>query len=73
MQKYASVDFSICRPLECREKNGSCSAVLACKKKVLEQEEPDESPILLSMTLCVGCGKCAAACVHKAIRIESSG
>jgi len=48
-----------------------CEAVRSCKKKLLEQEEPWESPILISMKMCTGCGACVAACPLAAIEIKN--
>jgi Fe-S-cluster-containing hydrogenase component 2 len=71
MNKWACVDFSICRPALCDGKTGACSASLACRKNLLEQEEPFDSPVLLSSRMCVGCGDCVTACPFGAVRIES--
>ena len=71
MNKYATIDFDKCNPRICDAEHGLCEAARACKKKVLEQEERWESPILLSMKMCTGCGDCVAACPLAAIQINT--
>jgi translation initiation factor RLI1 len=71
MNKYACIDFDKCLPSECGDRSGTCAAALACTRKVLEQEDPADSPVLLSMRLCVGCGDCVRACSIGAIEIKS--
>ena len=71
MNKWASIDFSICNPSQCDREEGICAASRACKKNLLEQEVPFDSPVLLSSRMCVGCSHCARACPFGAVRIES--
>ena len=71
MNKYANIDFEKCDPLVCDPKNGICAAARSCTHKVLEQEEAGDSPMLLSMKLCVGCGICVPACACTAIEIKN--
>jgi NAD-dependent dihydropyrimidine dehydrogenase PreA subunit len=71
VNKYASIDFDKCNPRGCDGQLGMCEAVRSCKKKLLEQEEPWESPILISMKMCTGCGACVAACPLAAIEIKN--
>ncbi len=71
MNKYAIIDFNRCNPFVCNGGSGECKAVLSCSHKILLQEEPFESPLLLSMKLCVGCGDCIPACDLKAIEIKN--
>jgi Fe-S-cluster-containing hydrogenase component 2 len=71
VNKYISVDFSICIPSECDSKGGTCRASEECTKNLLEQEEPYEAPVLLSSKMCVGCSDCVRACPLGAIKIES--
>ena len=68
--KWARVDFERCAPRQCDGAGGVCTAVGACTHRVLEQEDPFESPMLLSATMCVGCGDCVTACPFGAIVIE---
>lgn len=69
MRKYANIDFSLCNPRSHDPEHGVCLAVKACRHKLLEQEEPFEGPLLLSATMCVGCGDCVVACPCQAITI----
>ena len=71
LNKYAIIDFERCDPRTCDSQHGLCAAARSCKKKLLQQEEPWESPILLSMKMCTGCGACVAACPLGAIRINN--
>jgi len=69
LNKYANIDFERCDPLVCDPQNGLCKAAQSCSHKLLEQEEPWEPPMLLSMKMCVGCGTCVTACPLVAIQI----
>ena len=71
MNKSAHVDFTVCVPARCDRLRGICPASEACKKNLLEQEEPFEAPFLISSKMCVGCSHCVKACPYGAIRIES--
>ena len=71
MNKHADIDFQKCRPEDCLEEAGSCKAAAVCARKLLEQEEPDEPPMLLSLRYCVGCGDCVVACPVGAVSISS--
>jgi ATP-binding cassette subfamily E protein 1 len=71
VNKYAKIDFDKCRAEGCDPEKGICRAASACKHKVLEQEEPFDSPMLLSMKLCVGCGDCVTVCPLSAIELKS--
>ncbi len=71
MNKYANVDFGKCDPMVCDAQHGLCQAARSCSHKLLEQEEPWESPILLSIKMCVGCGACVPACPLGAIEIKN--
>lgn len=70
MRKHAIVDLDICDPHTCNPEAGICLALKACTHGILEQEEPFESPIILSQTMCVGCADCVTACPLGAIRIS---
>ena len=67
--KSARINFERCKPETHDPENGKCDAVLACKKRLLEQEEYFESPMLFSAVMCVGCGDCVRACPSGAIQI----
>lgn len=73
MNKWARVDYERCNPLECAKFDGSgtCTAAQACTHGLLEQEDPTESPMLLSVKMCVGCGKCVQVCPFSAIEIAA--
>ncbi len=71
MNKNAEIDFNRCDPSTCDGASGRCPAVLACTRKLLEQEEPFGAPLLLSARLCTGCGACAGACPSCAIAIRN--
>ena len=70
--KSARVDFGRCNPELCNPGTGACPAACVCTKRLLEQEKPFESPILISAKMCVGCGDCVSACALGAISIERS-
>ena len=71
--KYAHIDFNRCDPRKHDPERGKCPAVASCGKKLLEQEEDFDGPLLISATMCVGCGDCVRTCPLGAIRIEQSG
>jgi translation initiation factor RLI1 len=64
--KMALVQFDKCDPCQC--KDGVCSALLACKHKLIKQEKAGEIP-LFSPGSCTGCGDCVRACPRKAVQI----
>ena len=68
--KWARVDFERCAPHTCDGSTGLCAAVGACSHGLLEQEDLFDSPMLMSVTMCVGCGDCVRACPISAIAIE---
>jgi translation initiation factor RLI1 len=70
MRKNTEIDFSICNPDKCNAAEGICVATRACTRKLLEQEELYEPPVLLSSTMCSGCAKCVRECPLGAIRIS---
>jgi len=64
--KMAAIDFNRCRPYECS--NGTCPAVLACRRKILFQEKPGEIP-MVNPAICRACSDCLRACPLNAIKI----
>lgn len=70
MRKNTEIDFDLCNPGQCGSLDGVCIAVQACTRKLLEQEELYEPPVLLSSTMCSGCAKCVKECPLGAIRIS---
>jgi ATP-binding cassette subfamily E protein 1 len=70
MRKCAHIDFQICDPAKHDPEKGICTAAEACTHGLLEQEEPFEGPILMSASMCVGCGNCVTACPLGAIRVD---
>jgi translation initiation factor RLI1 len=66
MDKYAVIDIERCKPEKCV----SCKAADACPHKIMEQENPNEIPMLWSTAACVGCGRCAQACPLHAVHIQ---
>jgi len=71
--KAARVDFETCDARTCAPENGRCAAVEACTKKLLEQDEPYDSPMLLSAVMCVACGDCVRVCRLEAVTIKRTG
>jgi translation initiation factor RLI1 len=69
-KKHATIDFELCRPGVCSKLHGHCAALQACTHRLLEQEERDDAPVLLSQSLCVGCGHCARSCRFGAIIMD---
>ena len=70
MNKNAEIDFSRCRPGACGG-DGRCPAAEACAKRLLEQEDPYGSPMLVSARLCSGCGSCVRTCPLGALHIAT--
>jgi Fe-S-cluster-containing hydrogenase component 2 len=70
-RKRADVDFHKCTPLDCERVRGFCAASAACRHKLLEQEAPDEPPMLFAAAYCVGCGDCVGVCPAGAVSISS--
>jgi len=71
LKKNAIIDLSKCEPGKCSPDKGKCLAAVDCKKKILEQEEKYEPPMLMSESMCTGCGDCVNSCPLNAIRISS--
>jgi translation initiation factor RLI1 len=62
----ALINYEKCRPEQCA--NGTCAATLACSRKLIKQEEPNEMP-MMDPLLCQGCGDCIKACPLEAIKM----
>ncbi|HUV08459.1 MAG TPA: 4Fe-4S binding protein [Spirochaetia bacterium] len=69
MRKWVNVKFNLCRPEECDLEWGICKAAIACSHNLLQQEEPRTAPMLMSMSMCVGCGDCVTACPYGALEV----
>ncbi|MEA2015829.1 MAG: hypothetical protein U9O59_03840 [Actinomycetota bacterium] len=63
-RRIAIINYDKCVPEECRD--GICSAIKACKKKVIRQEEPYEIPYI-NTGICIGCYDCIPFCHREAI------
>ncbi len=68
-KRRAIIDYDKCVPDKCAPNDGICVAVRACSKKIMEQEEPYEPPMIFHADICQGCGDCSQACPLSAIRI----
>ncbi len=69
MKKYCVIDFDKCSPEAHDVAHGLCDAAKVCTRKLIEQEDPFDAPVLMSKTMCTGCGKCASACPLHAVNI----
>lgn len=69
MKKWAEVDFTVCNPDGCNGSSGVCMVIDSCTHHLIEQEGPHEVPMILSRTMCVGCGNCVKTCPFGAISI----
>ena len=70
MKKHANIDFNICNPEICSNNTG-CFASDSCSHNLIEQEEDNNCPMLLSVSMCSACGKCVKACPLNAIKITT--
>ena len=73
MRGWAVVDYSVCDPRKCSSEHGGCLAVQHCKREVLEQESPEEMPVLIFRDYCRGCADCVKACPLQAIKMMDEG
>ena len=62
----AIINYEKCHPEQCE--NGICAAALACARKLLKQEAPNEVPVMDPL-LCLGCSDCLKACPLEAIKM----
>lgn len=68
-KKHVTIDFVRCRADACARLSGGCAAALHCTHGLLEQEDDGEPPVLLSQTMCVGCGLCVKGCPYGAVKL----
>lgn len=66
--KVAVILYERCHPEQCD--SGKCKAAMACTRKLLKQEAPNEPP-MAHPSLCRACGDCVRACPNAAIKIVS--
>ena len=69
-KRRALIDYSKCLPGQCAPDDGICVAAAACSKKIMQQEEADEAPMILHVDVCQACGDCGQACPLNAITIS---
>jgi len=69
-KQIAVVIHRECHPEQCAPEDGICPAGRVCKRGILEQEAPGESPMLMSSDMCQACGDCARACPLQAIHMR---
>ncbi|MFC1651021.1 hypothetical protein ACFL2X_05570 [Candidatus Latescibacterota bacterium] len=62
--------FKKCNPDKCSPESGICASSLVCPKSILIQEDAFDPPMLVSCSMCTGCGDCAKDCPLTAIIME---
>ena len=66
----ALMDYRICNPNECNPDEGTCAAVEACSKGVIEQIDGTFEAPIVDQDMCLGCGDCVKACPLDAMKIK---
>lgn len=65
----AIVDYDKCHPDQCAPDTGICPAARACKRGIMQQEEPYDAPMVFPPDMCLGCSDCGLACPLGAVRV----
>ncbi len=65
-KRMVVLNYQKCDPQFCQD--GVCQAALLCKRKVLSQIAPHETPELNS-EMCLGCAVCTTACAGQALEV----
>jgi len=63
------LDYRRCKPEKCDPGGGVCAAAKACTHGIMIQEDTFDPPLILFLSMCVGCGHCVEACPRNAIHM----
>jgi len=69
MRRWAVVDYTICEPKKCDPNGGTCISAMACRRRLIEQEESFGPPMLTARELCLGCYDCVRVCSLGALKM----
>ena len=67
---FALVNYETCNPGKCNPDEGICTAVKACKNKVIKQIDGVFEPPVVFQDMCMGCWDCIEACPLDAVEMK---